>query len=171
MLFPAPTFVSRPILSCRGVPIILRHCDRSDTPFSSIQGLPINTIPVKEWNDQDKAFLNVVDGIKVLLKSLSEFDFILEINGKNESSNLRKKVLSAKTLRELKEAEFESDEYEKLFPPTFEMSDLTHLIKRSIRYEEDKYKRACAYPQRMEMERMMYSIERQREKCIRKIVV
>jgi len=137
------------------VPIILRHCDWSDTPFSSIQGLPINTIPIKEWNDQDKAFFNVVDGIKVLLKSLNESDFVSEINEKKELSNMRKKVLSAKTLRELKEAEFELDEYKKIFPPTFEISELTGLIKQSIRYEGQKYQNT--YSQQMEMDRTMNS--------------
>ena len=101
--------------------------------------------------------IRIIKQIKVLLKSLNESDFIPEINGKNELSNLRKKVLSAKTLRELKEAEFELDEFQKLFPPTFEISELTHLIKQSICYEEDKYKMAC--PQHMKMERKMY-IER-----------
>ena len=65
----------------------------------------INATPIKEWNDQDKAFLNVVDGIK---------------------------VLSAKTLRELKEAEFELDEFQKLFPPTFEISELTHFKAKHL---------------------------------------
>ena len=116
------------------VPIILRHCDWSDTPFSSIQGLPINAIPVKEWNDQDKAFLNVVDGIKVLLKSLNEIGFISENNGKDELSKIRKKVLSAKTERELKAAKFELNEYQKIFPLTFEISELANFINKSILY-------------------------------------
>jgi len=58
-----------------------------------------------------------------------------EIKGKKLLSKIRKKVLSAKTLNELKETEFELEEYKKTFPLTFEVSELEELIKRGIRYE------------------------------------
>ena len=58
-----------------------------------------------------------------------------EIKGKNLLSKIRRKFLTAKTLKELKEAEFELDEYKKTFPLTFEVSELAGLIKQSIRFE------------------------------------
>ena len=58
-----------------------------------------------------------------------------EIKGKKLLSKIRKEVLSAKTLNELKETEFELEEYKKTFPLTFEVSELDELIKQGIRYE------------------------------------
>ena len=58
-----------------------------------------------------------------------------EIKGRKLLSKIRKKVLSAKTLNELKETEFELEEYKKTFPLTFEVSELDELIKRGISYE------------------------------------
>ena len=58
-----------------------------------------------------------------------------KINGENTLSKIRKKVLSAKTLKELKEAKFELEEYKAIFPFNFEVSELEELIKQSIHYE------------------------------------
>jgi len=49
------------------VPIILRPVDWQGAPFSSIQALPKNALPITSWEDQDSAFLNVVQGIRKLL--------------------------------------------------------------------------------------------------------
>jgi hypothetical protein len=49
------------------VPIILRACDWLDTEFSILNALPEGGQPIKLWDDQDRALLNVVLGIKKLL--------------------------------------------------------------------------------------------------------
>ncbi len=46
------------------VPIILRPCDWTSTPFAGLQALPMTGRPIKDWGDQDEAFLNVVEGLK-----------------------------------------------------------------------------------------------------------
>ena len=49
------------------VPIILRACDWLDTEFAILNALPIGGQPIKLWDDQDRAFLDVVLGIKRLI--------------------------------------------------------------------------------------------------------
>lgn len=46
------------------IPIILRPCDWSDSPFSKLQGLPKNAKPVTQWTNRDEAFVDVVKGIR-----------------------------------------------------------------------------------------------------------
>jgi hypothetical protein len=48
----------------RVIPIILRNCDWSSSPFSSLQALPKNAKPIKSWNDPDEAYQDVVTGIR-----------------------------------------------------------------------------------------------------------
>jgi hypothetical protein len=151
------------------VPIILRHCDWSDTPFSSIQGLPINATPIKEWNDQDKALLNVVEGIKVLLKSANNPDFVPVIIEENELSRIRKKVISAQTLRELREAEFEFYKYKKLFPLTFEVSEFETWIKECIRRETTEKEYFNCYE--FECNEKRISCPKQRRGCLKYFLV
>jgi len=56
----------------RVIPIILRHVDFQGTPFSKLQALPTNAIPVKSksWSDQDEAFYNVAEGIRKVVEQL-----------------------------------------------------------------------------------------------------
>jgi hypothetical protein len=49
------------------VPIILRACDWLDTEFAILNALPVGGQPIKLWDDQDRAFLDVVLGIKRLI--------------------------------------------------------------------------------------------------------
>jgi hypothetical protein len=49
------------------VPIILRACDWLDTEFAILNALPVGGQPIKLWEDQDRAFLDVVLGIKRLI--------------------------------------------------------------------------------------------------------
>ena len=49
------------------VPIIVRSCDWGDTPFSKFQGLPKNATPIRNWTDEDTAWLDVVNGLKKLI--------------------------------------------------------------------------------------------------------
>lgn len=45
------------------IPILLRPCAWELTPFSSIQGLPQNGVPISDWESIDKALLIVVNSI------------------------------------------------------------------------------------------------------------
>src|SRR3954462_15012841 len=54
------------------IPIIIRSCDWSDTPFSTIQVLPTLGKPIHEWPDQDQAYMNVVDGLKKSIRAISQ---------------------------------------------------------------------------------------------------
>ncbi|MBN8563152.1 MAG: NACHT domain-containing protein [Leptolyngbya sp. UWPOB_LEPTO1] len=46
------------------IPVILRPVDWQDSPFSKLQVLPTNRLPITKWVDQDDGFLNVVEGIR-----------------------------------------------------------------------------------------------------------
>ncbi|MEM8809650.1 MAG: tetratricopeptide repeat protein [Cyanobacteria bacterium P01_G01_bin.38] len=52
------------------IPIILKPCDRQGTPFSKLQALPKDAKPITTWDNQDAAFLNVVQGIRKAIKTL-----------------------------------------------------------------------------------------------------
>ena len=123
------------------VPIILRFCDWSDTPFAIIQGLPANAKPVKYWSDQDEAFLNIVEGIKVLLHSLqnrqlSEISHDPILNPQVRLSEIRRKLLAAENHRDINEVKFLLTEYKKNNTSSFEVEELERLINRSLVYEE-----------------------------------
>jgi hypothetical protein len=49
------------------IPIILRPTDWSGTPFSKLQALPKNAKPIVEWDNEDRALLDVVNGIKTAI--------------------------------------------------------------------------------------------------------
>lgn len=49
------------------IPIIVRPCDWTDLPFAKLQALPAGGKPITQWDDQDKAILDVVNGIKKLV--------------------------------------------------------------------------------------------------------
>lgn len=48
----------------RVIPIILRHVDWIHAPFSKLQALPKDANPITSWSDEDKAFLDVIEGIR-----------------------------------------------------------------------------------------------------------
>jgi Tfp pilus assembly protein PilF len=54
----------------RVIPIILRSCDWKDAPFSKLQALPQDGRPVTEWRFSDRAFLNIVEGIKATIAEI-----------------------------------------------------------------------------------------------------
>lgn len=58
--------------AARVIPIIMKPCDWQDTPFSKLQVLPKDAKPVTSWSDQDEALLNVVQGIRKAVDSLSK---------------------------------------------------------------------------------------------------
>jgi internalin A len=49
------------------IPIMLRACVITGTPFGTIQGLPKDFLPVVQWADRDVAWKNVAEGIEKAL--------------------------------------------------------------------------------------------------------
>lgn len=54
------------------VPILVRACDWERTPFGKIQSLPKDLKPVKLWEDEDSAWLSVVNGIRIAIQEHDE---------------------------------------------------------------------------------------------------
>jgi hypothetical protein len=54
----------------RVIPIILRPTHWQEAPFSNLQALPINAIPIITWEDQSLAFAEVVSGIERVAEEL-----------------------------------------------------------------------------------------------------
>lgn len=57
----------------RVIPIILRTCDWTGTPFASLQALPVNAQPVTDrnsWPSEDKPLTEVTQGIRVIVDEL-----------------------------------------------------------------------------------------------------
>jgi hypothetical protein len=57
--------------TARVIPIILKPVDITDTPIAALQALPKDAKPVTRWEDQDEAFLNVVQGIRRVVDALT----------------------------------------------------------------------------------------------------
>lgn len=53
------------------IPVIIRHCDWQSSKLAQFQVLPLGGKPVREFEDRDKAFLQVVDGIKVAIRAIN----------------------------------------------------------------------------------------------------
>jgi hypothetical protein len=54
----------------RVIPVILRSADWKTTPIHALEALPEGALPVNEWPNRDKAFLDIVTGIRKVLDSL-----------------------------------------------------------------------------------------------------
>ncbi len=52
------------------IPIILRPCDWTGTPFAKLQALPRDAKPVRLWRNLDEAFLDIVKGIREVIKDI-----------------------------------------------------------------------------------------------------
>jgi hypothetical protein len=53
------------------IPIIVRPCEFSGTPFAKLQALPTDAKPVTIWGNSDKAWLNVQQGIAKAVKEIA----------------------------------------------------------------------------------------------------
>ena len=51
------------------IPVLLRHVDWSDAPFSKLQVLPRNQRPLTSWSDRDQAFSEISSEIREFIKS------------------------------------------------------------------------------------------------------
>jgi TIR domain len=58
--------------TARVIPIILRPCDWHSAPFGKLQALPKDAKPVTEWDNQDKAFTNIAQGIRTAVAELQQ---------------------------------------------------------------------------------------------------
>ena len=56
----------------RVIPVILRACDWHSAPFGKLQAFPKDAKPVKQWPDQDVAFLDIANGIRQVSDELRE---------------------------------------------------------------------------------------------------
>jgi replicative DNA helicase len=54
------------------VPIIIRPTDWVDAPFSKLQALPTDAIPVSTWSNEDEAWLVIEKKIKETIKEINE---------------------------------------------------------------------------------------------------
>lgn len=50
--------------AARVIPVLLRPCAWQSAPFGKLQALPTNVQPVTEWKNRDKAFLDIVEGVR-----------------------------------------------------------------------------------------------------------
>lgn len=132
------------------IPIIVRFCDWSDTPFSKLQGLPSNGQPIKDWLDTDKAFLNVVEGIKIAINGLSNekqpAGFKFGLSPSDQIVELRKRVFSAKDELDFRKLKFDLNEFKKGHPLSFELEELENLVDRGLRYEQTPLPHAAPPP-------------------------
>jgi hypothetical protein len=55
---------------CVVIPIILRGCLWQHTPFSKLQALPQDGLPVTSLPDRDRAFASVADGVRIAVEEL-----------------------------------------------------------------------------------------------------
>jgi hypothetical protein len=53
----------------RIVPVILEHCDWLSTPLRKFLALPKDGLPISTWTNQNEAFLDVVTGLRRVLKT------------------------------------------------------------------------------------------------------
>ncbi len=57
--------------TARVVPIIIRPTYWRDLPFSKLQALPKNALPVLNWQNKDNAFVDVTDGVYKIVQELT----------------------------------------------------------------------------------------------------
>lgn len=52
------------------IPVFLRPCDTTGTPFMRLQGLPRDLKPVTKWDDKDEAFTDITKGIRAVAERI-----------------------------------------------------------------------------------------------------
>lgn len=53
------------------VPVIIRPSDFTSLPLKKFQALPKNALPISKWQNEDEAFMDVVNGLKILIKKMA----------------------------------------------------------------------------------------------------
>ena len=83
----------------RVIPTILRHCDWKETPFANLSALPLDAKPVSSWDDKDKAWLDIVEGIKKDIE-------VIKREKPEKQKNIQKKMCLTKEFQDwLKDTE------------------------------------------------------------------
>lgn len=54
--------------SAKVIPIVLRACDWTETPFGDLQGLPEDGKPFNQWPDKDQASLDIARSIMAMIR-------------------------------------------------------------------------------------------------------
>ena len=54
------------------VPVILRKCHWQMEAFAKLQGLPRGAKPVKNWEDEDEAYLSIAEGLRRVILKIQE---------------------------------------------------------------------------------------------------
>lgn len=67
------------------IPIILSACDWQGAPFGKLQALPKDAKPIKNWNDRDEAWLDVVRGLRREIDRLSRPESTVENSSISDS--------------------------------------------------------------------------------------
>lgn len=70
---------------CRIIPIIVRTCDWQNSPLGKIQGLPKDGVAVNAWKDVDSGWMNVINGIKLVVEELKKKLELAKVNNFSES--------------------------------------------------------------------------------------
>lgn len=54
------------------IPVIVRPSDWTHSPFGTFQSLPKDALAVTKWDDEDEAWLNVIQGIRKTINYLND---------------------------------------------------------------------------------------------------
>ncbi len=65
------------------IPIIAEPCDWKSSPFGKMKAIPKDGKPIKEWTNQNNAFLNIIDELRLLLEAKQFSNKKEKINGTN----------------------------------------------------------------------------------------
>lgn len=65
------------------IPIIAEPCDWKSSPFGKMKAIPKDGKPIKEWTNQNNAFLNIIDELRHLLEAKQFSNRKGKINEKN----------------------------------------------------------------------------------------
>ena len=84
----------------RVIPVLLRRVHWKGAPFSSIQMLPTDVLPIVRWADRDEAFYDVVVGIERAIKDLMAVRAAKELSPAKSSTNPHLPPASGKTKEE-----------------------------------------------------------------------
>lgn len=110
------------------VPILLRICDWKNSPFSKLQGLPLDMIPVlsSEWDSADEAFQNIAEGLKELIQEL--FDSYPEADYE---------LTKVTPINKLNEENFNEDhfldlDYKELRKADLDLRSVNHKLRQRI---------------------------------------
>jgi hypothetical protein len=77
----------------RVIPILLRPVDLQENSFEGLEALPKNKQPVTEWANKDKAFVDIVCGIRSAIDDMAKQDSLpLHMD---DSNNIKKKAMRA----------------------------------------------------------------------------